>query len=336
VGAAVLSESLEDARFETHKAWVSWLQFLLRRLLRLVISLFVIVLVAFLAPRAAGGDPVRAALGATAPESVVRAREAQLGLDQSLLVQFGHYLLGLLHGDLGSSFITGASVSAVVRGSLPATVELAGLASLVVLVVGIPLGLVVAIMTQGSRRRILDFQFTSWTGLFASVPSYLFAVALVLVFGLVWKVLPVAGKGSPGSYVLPVLALAVPSIAVIARIGRLEALRVMEEDYVRAARSKRLPGRIIYLRHVLPNMLTSILTLTGMILGGMVSSSVLVEDVFNWPGLGNQLVQAIASQDYGVVQGIALVYAAFILVVNLVVDICVALIDPRNTLMDTG
>ncbi|MGH9170710.1 MAG: ABC transporter permease [Acidimicrobiales bacterium] len=308
----------------------------MRRLFRLVVSLFVIVLVAFLAPRAAGGNPVRAALGATAPESVVRAREAQLGLDNPLLVQFGHYVVGLLHGDLGSSFLTGASVTAIVRSSLPATVELAGVASVVVLVVGIPLGLLVAIGTQGSRRRILDFQFTSWTGLFASVPTYLFAVALVLVFGLVWKVLPVAGKAGPGSFVLPVLALAVPSLAVIARIGRVEALRVMGEDYVRAARSKRLPARLVYFRHVLPNMLTGILTLAGMILGGMVAGSVLVEDVFNWPGMGNQLVQAIGSQDYGVVQGIALVYAAFILLVNLIVDICVALIDPRNTLMDTG
>jgi len=332
----VLAGQAERFTSEHLSAIGHWAKFLVRRLIRFVVSLAVVAAGAFFVLHLAGGNPVRAALGPTAPESIVRLRTRQLGLDDPLFTQFLRYLDGLVHGQLGSSFITGEAVSTLVRYTVPNTLALVGLALAVSLVLGVLFGLVLAIATHGTSGHLTETAFTGVTGFLAAVPEYLVAVALVVVFGLVWKVLPVAGDSGGSSFILPVLALAAPSTAFIARVARVEALRVMSEDYVRAARAKRLPPRLVYLRHVLPNMLTGVFTLTGLSFATMIASSVLVEDVFDWPGMGNQLVSAIGSQDYGVVQGIALVYAAMILVATFAVDAAIALLDPRTTLMEGG
>ncbi|GAA3875508.1 ABC transporter permease [Leifsonia kafniensis] len=313
-----------------------WLRFFLRRTGRMLIAMLVIVTAAFLVLRWAGGDPVRSALGATADESVVQARRDQLGLNDPLIVQFFNYLGGLFRGDFGVSLITGRSVSELVQNRLPATLELAGIAFLVVLLIAIPVGLAVAILTQGMRRRGTELAFTGISGFIAAIPEYLLGVALVIVFAITFQIFPVAGRGTPASYVLPVLALSIGSAASLSRIARVEALNTLKEDYVRTARSKRLPAWMIYFRHALPNMLTATLTLGGTLLATMIASSVLVEQVFNWPGLGTAFVQAIVSKDYGIVQGLALVYAAIILVINLIVDIVIAILDRRTTLLETA
>ncbi len=313
-----------------------WLNFLVRRIVRMVVALFVIVTAAFAVLRLAGGDPVRSALGPTVDESVVQARREALGLNDPIIVQFWNYLVGLLHGDLGSSLITGRSVTELVEYRLPATLQLAGLAFLVVLLIAVPLGLLIAILTQGGRRRGAELTFTGVTGFFAAIPEYLLAVVLVLVFSVTLRLLPVAGNSEPQSYILPVLALAVGSSASLSRIARVEALNVLSEDYIRTARSKRLPAWMVNFRHALPNMLTATLTLGGSLLASMIVGSVLVEQVFNWPGLGSAFVQAIVTKDYGIVQGLAIVYAAVILLVNLIVDIVLSLIDRRTTLLETA
>jgi peptide/nickel transport system permease protein len=314
-----------------------WIIFLIRRAVRTLVAMLIIVTAAFLVLRMAGGDPVRSALGPTAPESVVQARRHQLGLDQPWVTQYFTYLKNLvLHGNLGVSLITGRSVDQLVSGRLPATAELAGIAFGVVLVAAIGIGLVVAVGTQGHRRRWLELVFTAISGFFAAVPEYLLAVVLVVAFAISVKLFPVAGQGGPGSYVLPVLALAAASMAALSRIARVEALNALKEDYVRTARAKRVsPWRLCF-RHVLPNMLTATLTLGGTLLSTMIASSVLVEQVFNWPGMGTAFVQAIETKDYGIVQGLALVYAAIILVVNFAVDVLLALLDRRTTLLETA
>lgn len=313
-----------------------WLMFLLRRIVRMVVSLFVIVTAAFLVLRLAGGDPVRSALGPTVDESVVQARREELGLNDPLLLQFWNYLVGLVQGDLGSSLITGRAVTELVEFRLPATLQLAGLAFVVVLVVAVPLGLSIALLTQSGKRRGAELGFTSVTGVIAAIPEYLLAVFLVLVFSVTLSLLPVAGNSSAESYILPVLALALGSSASLSRIARVEALNTLSEDYIRTARSKRLPAWMVNFRHALPNMLTATLTLGGSLLASMIVGSVLVEQVFNWPGLGSAFVQAIVTKDYGIVQGLAIVYATVILIVNLVVDIVLSLIDRRTTLLETA
>jgi len=320
-----------------HSASNRWIAFIVRRTGRMLLALLVVVTAAFIVLRAAGGDPVRAALGPTADLAVVEARREQLGLNDPLIVQYWNYVTGIfLHGDLGTSLITGRSVNEIVANRLPPTIELAGIAFVVILVVAVPLGLLIAILTQGGKRRGVEAGFTGATGFLASIPEYLIAVVLLITFAITFRIFPVAGMSGPASFVLPVLALSIGSAAALSRIARVEALGVLSDDYIRTARSKRLPASLVYFRHALPNMLTATLTLGGALLATMIAGSVLVEQVFNWPGMGTAFVQAIVSKDYGIVQGLAIVYAAIILVVNLIIDIVLAVLDRRTTLLETA
>ncbi|MFI8634218.1 ABC transporter permease [Microbacterium sp. NPDC077663] len=310
-----------------------WPRFFARRLTRMVVTLFIIVTTAFIVVRLAPGDPVLTALGPNAPIELVEQRRAALGLDLPLWQQYVQYLGGLLRGDLGESIVTGESVTQIVSTRLPQTAMLAVLAVAVVLVIAIPAGMIIAILTQNGRRRSVELTFNAGTGLIAAVPEYLLAVGLVVVFGMLWPVLPVAGSGSPAAFVLPVIALAAASAATIGRIARVEGLKVLQQDYMRTARAKRLPSFTLYARHAIPNMLTAVLTLGGSALAGLVVGSALVEQVFNWPGLGYSLIQSISARDYSVVVGIALVYAAIIVIINLAVDVVLALTDRRTAIL---
>lgn len=313
----------------------AWVAFTVRRLGRLFASLWVLVTAAFLMIHLVPGDPVRAALGITAPLDLVRARRKALGLDQPLLTQYGHYLGGLLRGDLGTSMTTDQPVSQLIGDRLPATVELAVLAFVVVMVVSVPLGAVMAVLTRGGRRRGGELAFTSISVVAAAVPEFLLAVGLVYLFAVRLGWFPAAERDGVSSYVLPVLSLSVAPIAVLARIVRLEMLSVLGDDFIRTARAKRLPARVVYARHALPNALTATLTLSGMLLTGLVAGTVLVENVFAWPGLGSTIVQSILAKDYPVVQGIVLVYGVMVLLVNLAVDVLLAVLDPRSTIRES-
>jgi peptide/nickel transport system permease protein len=312
-----------------------WAEFLTRRLGRLVVSLLLLVTASFAMIHLVPGDPVRAALGLTAPADLVRARRHALGLDLPLWQQYGRYLRHVVSGDLGQSTGSGLPVAQVIGDRLPATAELAVLAFAVVMLLAIPLGVGMAVLTHGGRRRGAELGFTAVTGAFAVVPEFLFAVGLVVVFAVGLELLPVAGRGGPASYVLPVLALAAGPAAALARIVRVEALTVLGTDYLRTARAKRLPPRLLYLRHALPNLLTSALTIGGLLLTGLIAGSVLVETVFAWPGLGSTIVQSIRGKDYALVQGIVLVYGAAVLLVNLLVDMLLGLLDPRSTIRES-
>ena len=167
-----------------------------------------------------------------------------------------------------------------------------------------------------------------------TIPDFLLGVALVYVFGVSLGWLPVAGNDSPEAYVLPVLALAVGTAAILARIIRVEMVAVLEADFVRTARAKRLPARTVYLGHALPNALTASLTLGGLILGALVASTVLVENVFAWPGLGSTIASSILNKDYPLVQAIVLVYGVGVLLVNTGVDVSLAVLDPRSMIRE--
>ncbi|WP_329125008.1 ABC transporter permease [Streptomyces sp. NBC_01465] len=311
-----------------------WLRFGLRRSARLAVSLWVLVTAAFLMIHLVPGDPVRAALGMTASPGMVAARRAELGLDTPLWHQYLHFLGGLFTGELGSSTISGQPVTQTIGDRLPATLQLAGLAFVLALVIAVPLGTAMAALTRGGRRRGAELAFTSGSVLLAAVPEFLLAVVLAYVFAVRLGWFPVAGRQGPGSYVLPVLALAAGPASVLARIGRVEMLSVLSHDYVRTARAKRLPPRRVYVRHALPNALTATLTLGGLLLSALVAGTVLVENVFAWPGLGSTIVQSILQKDYPVVQGIVLVYGTGVLVVNLLVDVALALLDPRSAIRE--
>ncbi|USX55140.1 ABC transporter permease [Lentzea sp. HUAS12] len=312
----------------------SWLPFARRRALRFLTSLWALVTAAFLMIHLIPGDPVRESLGLTATPEVVAARRAALGLDDPLPVQYWHYVSGLFRGEFGTSLISGTPVADLIGDRLPATVQLAVLAFLVVVVVAVPVGVVMAVLTKGGRRRGGELAFTSGSVVLAAIPEFLLAVGLVSLFAVQLNLFPVAGNDAAGSWVLPVLALAIGPTAILARIVRVELLAVLGNDFVRTARAKRLPARLVYLRHALPNAVTATLTMGGMMLAALVAGTVLVENVFAWPGLGSTIVGSIQQKDYPAVQGIVLVYGAGVLLVNLVVDVVLAVLDPRSTIRE--
>lgn len=306
-----------------------------RRLWRLAVSLFVLVSAAFAMLHLVPGDPVRAALGDDAPAALVEARRHELWLDRPLWEQYTHYLHRLVTGDLGNSMASGLPVGDIIGARFPATATLAALSLAVVLIVSVPTGMVMAALTRGDRHRYAELTFTGVSGVLSLIPEFLLAVGLVAVLsvGLGW--LPVAGMSGPVSYLLPVIALACGPAAALSRIVRVESLKVFGQDYIRTARSKRLPRRLVYLRHALPNLLTAALTIGGLLAGGLIAGTVLVETVFAWPGLGTTIVQSIQGKDYPLVQGIVLVYGGIVLVGNLGVDLLVGVLDPRSTIRES-
>jgi peptide/nickel transport system permease protein len=307
-----------------------WMTFAARRAGRLLVSLWVLITASFLMIHLIPGDPVRGALGPTAPPALVDSTREALGLNDPLLVQYVDYLRGLLSGDMGISMISKLPVSDVIAQRLPATMALAVLAFLVAVSVAVPLGVTMGVLTRGGRRRRTELGFTTTSVVLGTVPDIIFGVVLVAIFAVKLGWLPVAGRGGPDSYVLPVLALAIGPAFILARIVRVEMVSVLDADFVRTARAKRLPSAVIYLGHALPNALTASLTLAGLLLSSLVAATVLVENVFAWNGLGGTIVQSIINKDYMVAQATVLVYGTFVLLVNLVVDVILALLDPRS------
>lgn len=312
----------------------SWVRFGARRATRLVISLWVLVTASFAMLHLIPGDPVRGALGPTAPASLVAARRHALGLDQPILTQYLHYLKGLFTGDFGTSLSSQLPVADVVAQRLPATLTLAVLAFLAAVVVAVPLGVATGVLTRRGHGQRAELAFTTGSIVVATVPDFLIGVALVYFFGIRLGVFPVAGNDTAPAYVLPVFSLAIGPAAILARIVRVEMVGVLDADFIRTARAKRLPARTVYLRHALPNAVTGALTVGGLLLSAMVAGTVLVENVFAWPGLGSTIVRSILTKDYPVVQAIVLVYGIGVLIVNLVVDIALAVLDPRSKIRE--
>ncbi|WP_134740042.1 ABC transporter permease [Nocardioides sp. 503] len=311
-----------------------WVRFGIRRLGRLLMSLAVLVTASFLMIHLIPGDPVRGALGPTAPTALVEARREALGLNDPLFVQYWHYLQGLFTGDLGTSLTSQLPVADIVSQRLPATLTLAMLGFLVSVAVAVPLGVLMGVVTRRGRGRRSELAFTTTSVVLGTIPDFLIGVGLVYVFGVSLQWLPVAGNATADAYVLPVLALAIGPAAILSRIFRVEMVAVLEADFVRTARAKRLPSRSIYLGHALPNALTAGLTICGLLLGSLVAGTVLVENVFAWPGLGRTIVASILSKDYPVVQAIVLVYGVGVLLANTVVDVALALLDPRSMIAE--
>lgn len=297
--------------------------------------MFVLSTFAFLVIHLVPGDPVRAGLGLSAPLELVEARRTALGLNDPLPIQFLNYWAGLFSGDWGTSMSSGLPVTQILGDRLPETLKLAVLALIVVIIISIPLGLVMAVVTQGGRKRGAELGFTSISTIIGSIPEFLLAVGLVYVFAVSLGLLPIAGRAGLDSYLLPVAALALGPAASMARIVRVETLSVLDADFLRTARAKRLRPWLVYFRHAMPNALTATLTLGGLLLTSLIAGTVLVENVFAWPGLGTTIVQSISEKDYPLVQGIVLVYGALVLIINLLVDVLLSLLDKRSTIRES-
>ncbi len=311
----------------------SRLAFVARKLVRLAVSAWILVTLAFLLVHLIPGDPVRASLGLTAPPELVEARRQALGLDRPLLDQYGDYLAGLARLDLGTSFMSQLPAGEIIGQRLANSLLLAGLAMLFVFLAGVAIGLAMAVASWNGHRRA-DTAFDVASGLLTAMPEFVTAVILTSLFAVMLNWLPVAGISGPSSWILPVAALAIGPTAALARIIRIEALKVLAQDHMRTARAKRLGWRRLYLGHLLPNCLTAAFAIGGLLLRSLIAGTVLVENIFAWPGLGSALVLAILQKDYPLTQALILLFGLIILLVNLVVDLLIAAVDPRSTIAD--
>lgn len=311
-----------------------WIRYGVRRLGHFFVSIIVLVTAAFLMVQLIPGDPAQTSAGPNATPELVEQRREQLGLNLPLWAQYARLWGGLFTGSMGESISLRVPVADVLAARLPATLELAVLAVAIVLLVGIPLGLIAGALTRRGRRRGLEVAYTSMSTILSVIPEFLMGVALVYLFAVSSDLLPVAGREAPATYILPVAALSIGGIAAISRIVRAEALVVLEQEYIRTARAKRMRALRLHLHHVLPNILTATLTISGLLLGGMIAGTVLVENIFAWPGLGTTIVQSIQKKDYPLIQAIVIFYGTVILMINLVVDVVLIVIDPRTALRE--
>ncbi|ADB50733.1 ABC transporter permease [Conexibacter woesei] len=306
-----------------------WPGFVVRRLAGVACVLASLVVVTFLMVHLIPGDPARNIAGINATPEQVTYIQQQLRLDEPLPAQFADYVGALAGGSFGESFETGEPVADVLGARLALTAELALLAVLVVLFAGVGLGLLVAVACR-SGRGWLDTAFTVATSIGGSVPEYVAGTLLVFVFAVTLGLFPAAGADTASGLVLPVIAISIGPTATLARIARREVATVLEQDYMRTARGKRISARRLYLRHALPNILTSTLTYGGLLLAGLLGGTVVVENIFGLPGIGSRLVEAVELRDYPVIQGTVLLLGAMACTVTLLVDVALAAIDPRS------
>lgn len=305
---------------------MSALAFIARRLLVAIPTLAAVVALSFALTRAAPGGPFDEEQ-AVPPE--IRANlEAAYGLDQPVHRQFGRYVAGLLRGDFGPSFkFREFTVSELIAGGLPVSLSI-GLAALgIALALGIPMGIRAAL----ARGRFADRLVMSLAAAGISVPVFVVAPFLALVFGVWLGWLPVAGwePGRISDMVLPVATLSFPVIAYVARLTRGSLLEVMRAPWIRAARARGLPPRALLLRHALPAALLPVVSYLGPAAAAVLAGSLVVETIFGLPGMGRYLVQGALNRDYTLVMGMVIVYAALMIALNLLADLAYAWLDPR-------
>jgi len=295
------------------------------RLLLALPALWLIVTMVFLLAHIVPGDPVQQMLGEGARAEDLQQLRHALGLDLPLGVQYGRYLGGVLHGNLGESFRFQQPVLRVVASHYPATLELAVVALLVCAAIGIPAGMLAA----ERRGRPADHAIGVFTLLGLSVPNFALGPVLILVFSVILGWLPVSGRGGLGHLVLPAITLGAALAAILTRMVRTSVIEELSSDYVRTARAKGLSEPAVLFRHAFRNALIPILTILGLQFGTLLAGTIVTESIFSWPGVGRLAVQAIQARDYPLLQGCILMIAVSYVLVNLLTDLVYALVDPR-------
>jgi peptide/nickel transport system permease protein len=316
------------------------LVFILRRLAQAVVVMLTVAFLAFMLFQYVG-DPVTNLLGQEATAEQREQLRRDLGLDQPFPVQFGKFVGNALQGEFGLSLRQGRKVSTLIVERFPATLELALVAAVIALVVGIPLGVYAAL-----RRGTFGSQVVMTVSLLGvSLPTFLIGILLILFFAVLLKWLPSFGRGDVvalGSWttglltldgwrhvVLPAVTLSVFQLALILRLVRAEMLEVLRTDYVKFARARGLPNRAVYFGHALKNTLVPVITITGLQLGGLIAFAIVTETVFQWPGMGLLFIQAVQFADIPVMAAYLCLIALIFVVINLVVDMLYFAVDPR-------
>ena len=306
--------------------------YVLRRLLATIPTLLGVAFLVFLITRLTPGDPARQIAGQEASEEEVAALRRELGLDRPVLVQFGSFLGEAARGDLGRSLLTNRPVAEELASRFPTTFRVTTIAMVIALLVGLPLGIVAA----ARKHSVVDALSTLVALLGISMPLFWTAIMGILLFSVKLGWLPVGGlNGSiwtlegAKAYVLPCVTLALIPIALIARLTRSSMLDVLGREYVTVARAKGLRQRRVVVGHALRNALLPVVTYVGLQYGFLLGGAVVTETIFSLPGVGRLIVTSISQRDYPIIQGAVLMIAALFVVINLIVDLLYAWIDPR-------
>ncbi|MEZ4662402.1 MAG: ABC transporter permease [Caldilineaceae bacterium] len=308
-------------------------QYILQRLLTTLAVLIGVTFVVFLIIQLVPGDPARVILGVQANDENVAALRQRLGLDRPFWTQYGSWLWNAAHGDLGKSLITGQPVAPQLWQRLPATLQLSGLALLIGMAIAFPAGIISA-LRPGAKTDVIT-SLISQVGV--TIPDFWLGILLALFFSLGLGWLPPSGYTPIGEdfgdwlahIILPALTAGIISAAIQTRFIRSAMLEVLNQDYVRTGRAKGLAPTTVVLRHALKNALIPIVTIIGLQITALISSVVVVEVVFAWPGLGRLALDAVLDRDYPVLQGTVLTMAALLTLVNLGVDLLYFALDPR-------
>jgi peptide/nickel transport system permease protein len=308
--------------------------FIVRRLVLGILTLFVASIVIFAATQALPSDPARAILGRSAtPESVAELRR-QLGLDKSVVEQYTDWMTGVLTGDLGNSLAAGVPVTDIIGQRIVNSAFL----MLIAAVISVPLGILIGAVTARRRDGPLDHTVSTVTLATAALPEFVVAIALVVIFSTtVWTVLPgvaliepdVGPWNYPKELVLPVVTLVIAVTPYITRIMRASMVEILESDYVEMARLKGMPERLVLWRHAVPNGIAPTFQVIAINLAYLAGGIVVIEAVFNYPGIGAAFVDAVRARDMAVVQALALLIAAMYIVLNLLADLATILVSPR-------
>jgi peptide/nickel transport system permease protein len=308
-------------------------RFFARRVAMLLASLLIASFVIFSAVYLAPGNPLAALSGGRSlPPSSLHALQARYHLDAPFLAQYWYWLDNVLHGNFGLSITLRENVSSIIASRMWTTAGLVLYASLLIVVIGIGLGVL-----AGLRPGILDTSALVLTAISAAIPAFVAAIVLILIFAVRLGWFPALGNGSDllsnvRHLTLPAIALAVASLAIVARVTRASVRAEAGREHVQTAISRGIPGRVVLRRHILRNAAIPITTITGITIASLIAVSAVVETAFSLNGLGAYLVQAAQSKDIAVVQGISLVLVATFVVVNLLVDVAYAILDPRVAL----
>jgi len=306
--------------------------FLIKRLGFALITLTCVLTLIFVIVRILPGDPAMVILGDQASPASIAALRERLGLDQPIIVQYGQFLWNVLRGNLGTSMITGRPISTEILSVLPYTIEL----TLASLVLGVLLGVPAGVWAAVSRNRAPDFILRLLSLIGLSLPAFVAAIVLLMIFAIELRWFPVISAGG-GSTVadrlrqmaLPTLSLALLMMAYITRVTRSAMLEVLSQDFVRTAKAKGASVRAVIWRHALGNCLIPITTVVGLYLGILIGNSVLTEIVFSRPGLGKLILTALTQRDYTLLQGMIVIYTLMVVFVNLITDLTYGFLDPR-------
>jgi oligopeptide transport system permease protein len=300
------------------------LNYVAKRLIASLITLWVVVTATFFLMRLLPGGPFTGEK--KIPENILRNLEAKFGLDKPVHEQYAMYLKNLLKGDLGPSIkYEGRTVNDVIGYSFPASAKVGGVAVVVAVVVGTWMGIVSALNQGKWQDRLMMVLAT----LGVTIPSFVVATLLIYVFAVKLQMLPSIGLDGPANYILPVIALAGYSMAFVARLSRSSLLDVIRQDYVRTAKAKGLSKTVVTYKHALRNSLIPVITYIGPLVAAILTGSFVVEQIFSIPGLGREFVQSISNRDYMTITGVTVFYGTFLIACNFLVDILYAVIDPR-------